>query len=86
MSYLRRSIRNSFRLGRTQVGKDGGAYGDPLTAYMVGLAFASNQASMVSYMTPFDLLVKDIKLVTGQRMVEPAWAREAPGTTLKSLG
>lgn len=56
-------------------------YGDEFTAYIVGLGFASNKATMISYMVPFDLMVRDIEMVTGRRVVEPVWEGDPRGTT-----
>ncbi|KAF3035409.1 hypothetical protein E8E12_001806 [Didymella heteroderae] len=41
-------------------------------ASVVGLGFCANNATNVSYMTPFDLLVKDIENVTGAIIIEPS--------------
>jgi len=40
-------------------------------ATLVGLLYASNEYTRVSYMIPFDLVVQDIEYVTGQKVVQP---------------
>jgi hypothetical protein len=40
-------------------------------ATIVGLLYASNEYTRVSYMIPFDLVVRDIEHVTGQTVVQP---------------
>ncbi|KAI1560131.1 hypothetical protein PtrEW7m1_011665 [Pyrenophora tritici-repentis] len=40
-------------------------------ATIVGLLYASNEHTHVSYMIPFDLVVRDIEHVTGQTVVQP---------------
>jgi hypothetical protein len=40
-------------------------------ATIVGLLYASNEHTHVSYMIPFDLVVRDIEYVTGQTVVQP---------------
>jgi len=40
-------------------------------ATIVSLLYASNEHSRVAYMIPFDLVVRDIELVTGQKVSKP---------------
>ncbi|CAE7020408.1 hypothetical protein PTTW11_03059 [Pyrenophora teres f. teres] len=40
-------------------------------ATIVGLLYASNEYTHVSYMIPFDFVVRDIEHVTGQTVVQP---------------
>jgi len=40
-------------------------------ATVIGLLYASNEYSRVAYMIPFDLVVRDIELVTDQKVVKP---------------
>ncbi|KAJ5051213.1 hypothetical protein J3E74DRAFT_469662 [Bipolaris maydis] len=44
---------------------------DNATATMVGLLFASNEFTRVSYMMPIDLVIRDIEYVTRQKVTQP---------------
>ncbi|KAF2789345.1 hypothetical protein K505DRAFT_365686 [Melanomma pulvis-pyrius CBS 109.77] len=44
---------------------------------IVGLGFAANDVSSVSYMMPMDLIVQDIEYVTGGKVIDPQNAGEA---------
>jgi hypothetical protein len=46
---------------------------------VVGLGFAANDSTMVSYMTPMSLVVRDIAKITGCEIVEPVEAEDAQG-------
>ncbi|KAF2873240.1 hypothetical protein BDV95DRAFT_593597 [Massariosphaeria phaeospora] len=45
---------------------------DSKEAYIAGLAFASNDYFLLSYMMPMDVVVKDIEAVTGGKVTMPA--------------
>ena len=44
-------------------------------ATVVGLLYAFNEHTRVSYMIPFDLVVRDIELVTGQKVSKPEFVQ-----------
>jgi len=48
-------------------------------AIVVGLGFAANRVTMVSYMMPIDLVLKDIEKVTGCGVIEPVFGGECLG-------
>jgi hypothetical protein len=50
-------------------------------ASVVGLGFAANDSTMVSYMTPMSLVVRDIAKITGCEIVEPVEAEDAQGAS-----
>lgn len=42
-----------------------------ISAPVIGLGFAKNEVTTTAYMMPFDLVVEDIKNVTGKKVVQP---------------
>jgi hypothetical protein len=48
-------------------------------AVVVGLGYAANRVTMVSYVMPIDFVQKDIEHVTGCRMTEPVYGGECLG-------
>jgi hypothetical protein len=50
-------------------------------AVAVGLKFAANEATNVSYMTPMRLVIRDIESITGAKVVQPESAAEAKGAS-----
>jgi hypothetical protein len=48
-------------------------------ASVVGLGLATNDSTMVSYMMPMSLVVRDIAKITGCEIVEPVEAEDAQG-------
>ncbi|KAF2256195.1 hypothetical protein BU26DRAFT_412548 [Trematosphaeria pertusa] len=53
--------------------------GDDSTSCIVGLGFASNRATLVSYMMPMELVVADIEKVTGGQVLKPTYSGKAAG-------
>ncbi|PSN71736.1 hypothetical protein BS50DRAFT_629873 [Corynespora cassiicola Philippines] len=52
-------------------------------ATIVGLGFAGNSRTRISYMQPMDLVVKDIEEITGCKVVYPRFVGEEPGTVIQ---
>jgi hypothetical protein len=48
-------------------------------AAAVGLGFAANEATNMSYMTPMGLVIRDIESITGAKVVQPESTAEAKG-------
>lgn len=42
-------------------------------ATIVGVLFASNEFSQVSYMMPMDMVIRDIEYVTKQKVTQPTF-------------
>jgi hypothetical protein len=51
-------------------------------ATVLGLGFAANSATLVSYMTPFDLVVADIEHVTGYKVKMPEYHEASLGSII----
>jgi hypothetical protein len=50
-------------------------------AAAVGLGFAANEATNMSYMTPMGLVIRDIESITGAKVVQPESTAEAKGAS-----
>lgn len=57
-----------------EVGLESGKPGNDRDVLIAGLAFGASDYTLVSYMMPFDLVVRDIESVTRLKVVEPEFA------------